>query len=123
MEVVSGVHEATATPQVGHRPVPGSRVSPHVEQRMVFGLREKVGASDLDPYGISGKKIHDRYSIRTTRRRRPMAFSGGWPLGPVAPSASPPDTGGVMMRKSGAEDQREPSWTKEEVPKERGLKG
>jgi hypothetical protein len=62
MDVAMGVHEDTATPQVGHRPAPGSRVSPHVEQRMVFfGLQVEVRVSYPVPYEISGRKIHVGY--------------------------------------------------------------
>ncbi len=67
MVVVTGVQEDTATPQVGHRFVPGSSVSPHVEQRMIFGPPVEIRTSYLVPYDNSQPKIHQ------TRPGKPLS--------------------------------------------------
>jgi hypothetical protein len=61
MDAITGVQEGPAVPQVGHRPIPGWRVSPHVEQRMVSGLGLEVRSSHLNPYGTRVDKIHGNH--------------------------------------------------------------
>jgi hypothetical protein len=75
-------------PHVGHRTAPGFKVSPHVEQRIVFARESFV--FNFGPYEASAGKIQAHpeldgpYSIR-------MILTFSRVCGELAPPASPPN--------------------------------